>query len=220
MSADHDDERVGLWRELRRPDVRIGIIVGASIMVGLALAGLALVGAWGWAALTAERYMRVRDDYLVVAFAICGIAWVIILARLWSRALRDRHIARAALATAAIAVVTPVIGVMIDAVLRREEEYLIGAVVLGAGAVTLRIWLSAIIHAGHGKPLTTSENLINVHCPECGYSLLGLHELRCPECGTQFTIDELIRRQNYGAVRGVSRRRAERAPHDAETLRG
>jgi len=33
-----------------------------------------------------------------------------------------------------------------------------------------------------------------VRCGSCGYSLVGLREVRCPECGWQSTIDEAVRR--------------------------
>ena len=33
---------------------------------------------------------------------------------------------------------------------------------------------------------------IDVTCPACGYSLVGLSECRCPECGEQFTIEQLL----------------------------
>jgi len=33
-----------------------------------------------------------------------------------------------------------------------------------------------------------------VRCGSCGYSLVGLREVRCPECGWQSTVDEAVRR--------------------------
>ena len=48
-----------------------------------------------------------------------------------------------------------------------------------------------------GRPVETPDGLVNVHCPECGYSMVGLNECRCPECGEHYTVDQLIRRQNY-----------------------
>ena len=51
-----------------------------------------------------------------------------------------------------------------------------------------------------GRPVVGRDNLVRVKCPECGYSLIGLRDLRCPECGATFTIDELIRAQHYGGV--------------------
>ena len=72
------------------------------------------------------------------------------------------------------------------------------ALCLVAGAVTLLFWLPTAQRLRLGRPVVNSENLVNVTCPHCGYSLIGLRDLRCPECGTQFSIDELIRRQNYG----------------------
>lgn len=33
-----------------------------------------------------------------------------------------------------------------------------------------------------------------VRCGNCGYSLVGLREVRCPECGWGSTVDEVVRR--------------------------
>ncbi len=38
--------------------------------------------------------------------------------------------------------------------------------------------------------------------PGCGYSLVGLETCQCPECGAAFTIDQLIRDQDYAVLRG------------------
>ena len=61
-----------------------------------------------------------------------------------------------------------------------------------------------------GKSVVGPDNQVRVHCPSCGYSLIGLRNLRCPECGTEFTIDELIRSQGYSGVKKVSPEEAER----------
>lgn len=45
-----------------------------------------------------------------------------------------------------------------------------------------------------------------VRCGSCGYSLIGLREVRCPECGWQSTVDEAVRRgmAEYIELRGAS----------------
>ena len=49
------------------------------------------------------------------------------------------------------------------------------------------------------------EGRINLNCPDCGYVMVGLSESRCPECGARFTLDELVRRQDYHLLRSVDR---------------
>lgn len=74
-------------------------------------------------------------------------------------------------------------------------------VILAGVAVSL--WLITTRWYRHcgGRPVVTPRGEVNVQCPECGYSLIGLQEARCPECGTRYTLDELIRQQGYGPAR-------------------
>ena len=37
-------------------------------------------------------------------------------------------------------------------------------------------------------------------CPQCGYSLMGLRDVRCPECGWSTTVDDIVRRSLFEAL--------------------
>ena len=84
---------------------------------------------------------------------------------------------------------------------RSNDELVMSAVGLAGGGVALLIWLPAILRLLHGNPVIGADKQVVVHCPSCGYSLIGLNELRCPECGETFTIDELIRAQGYDGAK-------------------
>ena len=55
--------------------------------------------------------------------------------------------------------------------------------------------------------LASGANLSEfVRCGNCGYSLVGLREVKCPECGWQSTVDEAVRRgmAEYIELRGAA----------------
>lgn len=193
-----------VFRGLRRGEAGVWTRLATSLICAQFLAAAALAGAWGFALLrsrSAGTYSHVRDEELAVAFALAGGLWLIALAWIWRDAGGGRLPVRAIIGTAGVAVFTVLAGIALDELLHRiEEEYLIGALVLAATAVVAMIWVPAIQRLRLGRPVVDAEDLVNVHCPECGYSLIGLRELRCPECGTNYTIDDLIRRQGYGDV--------------------
>jgi uncharacterized C2H2 Zn-finger protein len=80
-----------------------------------------------------------------------------------------------------------------------DKGYLEAVILMAGGGLLLTSWLGVIeqVQQRRFKPLLDADGQVNVRCPGCGYSLIGLRELRCPECGMQFTIDELIRAQRY-----------------------
>ena len=65
--------------------------------------------------------------------------------------------------------------------------------ILIAGGIVILVWLPVALRLQRGKPVIGADNQVDVHCPSCGYSLVGLHQARCPECGWQTTLDELFR---------------------------
>ncbi len=120
-----------------------------------------------------------------------------VLIWIWGGFGRKRFPLRPLLATIALWAGTVTAGILIDQTVRFEAEAIIFALCLFAAAVNVLLWLPAAHRLKRGRPVVNEENLVNVHCPQCGYSLIGLVELRCPECGARFTTDELIRSQNY-----------------------
>lgn len=180
-----------------RPLVR----VAASLISGLFLCAIALAGSFLLAFLRDGTVRaRIFDIEYAIVFTVMGGVWVAVLAFVW------RGVGQAGFPTQPMLITTGLAGVTIcgsfaiEALPLREEEILIAALVLFAGALALLIWLPRIRRLRVGRPVLDAEDRVNVNCPDCGYSLIGLRDLRCPECGAGFTIDELIRRQRYEAL--------------------
>lgn len=72
-------------------------------------------------------------------------------------------------------------------------------------AGTAWLWRSDRIEMPAGLD-SESDMSAFVRCGSCGYSLVGLREVRCPECGWQSTVDEAVRRgmAEYNELRGAA----------------
>ena len=90
--------------------------------------------------------------------------------------------------------------VALDSTVYRAEFLIASCVFVGVALTTLIIAIAAYVTAT-GRPIEDPAGRVNVHCPSCGYSMVGLESCHCPECGAQYTVDRLIRAQEYGAVR-------------------
>lgn len=171
---------------------------------------------------------RVERGAAAVSGMICAIATLQVwgwyargLGRRTSRLARAGRY-RALLHSIATVVVTIGLCVLADEVGGRDEEILVLAVILLGAAALLLAWMPTMARA-HRMALRNADDEINVNCPACGYSLIGLRELRCPECGREFVLDELIRAQDYdvapepdqarpgGTAAGRARAAAERS---------
>lgn len=199
---------LSLWRSLRSPEPNLVLRVGVSLATGLLLTAACIAGAWSYAQFAASGY--VRDEQAAVAMSLAGACWFVVLILMWRPMRYGRRIVVPTISTLAIIVAAIGAGVAIDELLnRRDEEMLIAAVFLLGGAVIILVWLPTTQRLVRGRPVVGPDDLVLVNCPQCGYSLIGLRDLRCPECGTEFTIDELIRAQDYSGVRKVSAAEAE-----------
>lgn len=192
---------VALWL-IWRPVLRRSA-AGRAIFWTLAMGAVVLAGG----TVAESRPMRrVIDDDA----ALGGAVVIAILGTLaaWSRAYSATAIHWAAhsgakivmpvAATAGIALATFVAAIAVDRAIRRDDEVLVTAVVFLGGAAVLAIWLPLAARAEQ-RAIRDSVGEVSVHCPKCGYSLVGLTELRCPECGERFTLDRVIAEQSYAA---------------------
>ena len=82
----------------------------------------------------------------------------------------------------------------------RSEEFFIASIIALAAGATVFMFFTLGYRRGGGRALALRNGVIDVRCPECGYSMVGLSQCMCPECGSTLTIDELIRKQNYRAT--------------------
>jgi hypothetical protein len=192
----HAERPESLWSALSRPQqAGAGMRIILSLISGLVCSAGAMVGAWCYSMRVGRSY--VTDDCLGISFALAGLVWMAFLGLVWRGMARGVRIGRAIGATIVIWLNAIAFSVWLDRAIIGQEEYLIGGIVLLAGAITIYAWAPILLGLGAKKPVISPEDLVNVECPSCGYSLIGLRELRCPECGAGFAIDELIRAQRY-----------------------
>ncbi len=196
-------------RDLHSGKAGVALRILANIVFGLAFLAAALLATWGYAALFGSstiyggnvRRFRVREEHLAVGTVVAGLLWLVTFVWVWGGFRRGRFPWFAALGTIVLWLFIIPICFILETAIRHEEEFVITGVCLLAGALTVLMWMLPVHRLGHRTPVVNGDNMVNVHCPQCGYSLIGLRELRCPECGARFTIDELIRRQDYGHTR-------------------
>jgi hypothetical protein len=89
----------------------------------------------------------------------------------------------------------------VDELFRGSSEFLIAGVLCLAGGVLVLMWLSLYRRYATGRSLVDEHGVIDLRCPECQYRMVGLKEARCPECGREYTLDELVGRQNFEVLR-------------------
>ncbi|HPF38597.1 MAG TPA: hypothetical protein P5081_04035 [Phycisphaerae bacterium] len=203
----NDEDNHGLMASIRlvtRKERGIAVRVFLSLAGTCVLIALALLAAYLLALARSDYdaqrgyyYFRVRDADLAITFAAASAAWLALLWWTWRGQTRYDSMIGPVVWTCVTAGAAITLGVAIDVFVRREEEFLIGATILMAVAMTFVIWMRYVNAMMKGKPVLGHDRQVNVTCPQCGYSLVGLNALRCPECGASFTIDELIRAQGY-----------------------
>jgi DNA-directed RNA polymerase subunit RPC12/RpoP len=206
------------WGVLWDSETHVAVRLGTSIAVGVLLLGFVLLATWTWARLAGVRYLP--DEVVGLALVPAGALWCVSLWLLWRRASRLRVFFWSLIATIVIGALTGLGCILAEEVLRYEDEYFMTGVALCGSALVLLVWLVALQRYFGGRPVIGTDNQVDVRCPACGYSLVGLTELRCPECGTRFTIDELIRAQRYARSRHlghtVSLPKATPQPRDVD----
>lgn len=205
-----------MWRDVQTGDAGWAARLGVSLVAAAGLAALAMVVLAVADALLppitrqytrsdgivrTSYYSPIRDEHVAIALAFAGAAWCFMLTRIWATYRRYRTVIRTTFGVIAVWVVAVPICVLIDKFVGRSEEFWIAACILAACAASILLVTSASYKAKSGRAIANSAGEVNLNCPNCGYSMIGLNEARCPECGTQFTLDDLIRRQDYDALR-------------------
>jgi hypothetical protein len=196
MRANHEHESI--WQALASSEAHVAVRLGLSITVGILLAGLGLLGAWMVGLAYEVRYLP--DEVFALGLLGASVLWFVALWLIWRRVLRARMLLLPIIATLAIGVLTIFGCYLAGELIHYEDELLMLALVLCGGALVIFVWLAALHRLLQGRAVIGADHQVNVRCPSCDYSLVGLTELRCPECGLRFTIDELIRAQGYGRV--------------------
>jgi len=172
---------------------RIGLSLGAA--AGLLAMGLLFAGAMEQLGRRSGGFPRVDDEFAAIVVLVAAGCWSILLMRIWKGYRRGRNLLRTAFALLCIWCVTIPLAIFLDHAFR-EDLLIMACVFLGLCSSILLVTRNLYRYA-RGQPVETPEGIVNIHCPECGYSMVGLHECRCPECGEHYTVDQLIRRQHY-----------------------
>lgn len=184
-----DDDRPSVWKALREPEPNLVVRFAASLAGGMCFGALAAVVAF--------LFDRAASPYTPFGVVVCLLGWLFFVRWVWSAPRARRSVIRPIIGTLAVWACAIPLAVGIEEIVRRDEEALIAAVILMASAATVYVWASAFLGWHLRRAVHRTDGLVRVHCPGCGYSLIGLRTLRCPECGQEFALDEIIAAQRY-----------------------
>ncbi|MHC5109665.1 MAG: RING finger protein [Planctomycetota bacterium] len=149
--------------------------------------------------------IRVREVHVALFLALGAATWFFVLTQIWRGYTRGRRVLPTILGLLAIWATAIPTAVLIGETFRSEGGFLIAAVMLTAVTASILLILLTAYQQVRGVSICRDDGMVNVFCPGCGYSMIGLRESRCPECGGAYTIDELIREQRYEARTGDQR---------------
>jgi len=193
-------------------ELRPLVCLVATVASALVLTGLGVFGGWVYGMTRSDPMRRmpiygdVRDDHIVAGLLGAGVVWVILLYWIWRPAIAiRRHALRSGrahlrwrtplLTTGGLLAAITIASYAVHRQPWDDVEWAVTGLTLLAGGIALIAWLPIVFGVEQGGPLRGPDGQVNVHCTQCGYSMVGLRETVCPECGRQYTIDELIREQ-------------------------
>jgi hypothetical protein len=156
----------------------------------------------------------VSDQAAAVSFLLAGLVYVATLHWIWSRHRHLRVIWVGASLTLGIVILAILACVVIDVWFAGDDEFLIAGVLLGAAGAAIALWTRLYHRHVGGRALYDENGTMALRCPACQYSMVGLKESRCPECGQEYTLDELLARQDFEVLR---LRSAVMGPHPQAT---
>ena len=170
------------------------------LALSIAAAGAILAFMLGVTGLIAAANRPITDEFAFGSAALPVAAWCGSLAWLWSG---YRHWHRTLRTTFGIMAMWAAIIMVCFAIeaATRNSEFLISAFIVLGLALTVAIVATVAYRSRGGRRLHDGAGAIAVHCPDCGYSMVGLESCQCPECGHRSTIDSLIAAQDYEAHR-------------------
>jgi hypothetical protein len=184
---------VGLpWTELGDRGVGAGIRIGLSVgALGVCAAGPLLI-----LGVVEVARGRVEEEFLFLGLALAGLAWCFLLYRIWAGYRQWRRMLRTVLMCVITWTAAGGVCALITSISHRAE-LLLGAVIVLALGITVALITAGIWDSKRARMIQAPEARVRIHCPSCGYSMAGLERCVCPECGQRFTLDALIRAQNY-----------------------
>ena len=177
---------------------------GAPLRIGLSLAAAAALMSTLMFLLGMIEHGtgRVDTEHIATGLALAGAAWCGSLVWLWSSYRKWRRLIATICIVLGIWLVAIPLAVVLAEVVR-DDGFLIASTILLAVSGTI-VTIAVNAHGAlEGRPLEDRTGAIAVNCPKCNYSMVGLESCQCPECGTAYTLDRIIREQNYALLRRV-----------------
>jgi len=211
MDANHkfgSPTRVPLLRALRDGSARAGTRLMVSLAAALLLLAVSDVMAYVLGYLIPHSPPRgpaymvfVRGEVLLSTYISAGLVYLALMFWIWSRQRRGRGIWLGAAITTGIWLVTIGICILVDNTFWGDDEFLIQGVVFAAAGLTLLVWIHLYRRHLGGRSLFDESGVIDLRCPACQYRMVGLKQSRCPECGQEYTLDELVGKQDFEVLR-------------------
>lgn len=187
---------INLFESVRRGSAGFGTRLGLSLASATAAVGvLNLV-----LGLADYALGRVREEHVAIGVVVVLLAWIGVLYPIWATYSRKRHLVKTILACLAVVVFTIGTGMAFGFGMRNPEFFIAATILLGASGLFSIVTAAAHARA-RGREIIEGGIAVRVLCPRCSYSMSGLESSTCPECGARYTLDELIRAQDYDALR-------------------
>lgn len=208
-----------LWQRLLATDNADGVIrllmsfLSAAVLAAVVMAILSVLEAalpnpvitYTMADGHTGSYTRspIDDEHVTAALALAGMLWCAALAWIWRGFRRGWTWLVVLFQVFGAWLVAVPFCVFLDKMLV-HEELPIATVILLAIATNFYFVAKGYARWKAPRPVIAPSGEVRVFCPRCRYSMVGLRESRCPECGTQYTLDDLIRQQDYSLPRGAA----------------
>jgi len=145
--------------------------------------------------------VRVSEEVAAVTYLCAGLPYLALLFWIWSHQRRSRPIWLGVVMTVGIGLFALALCGLIEVVFRGDDEFLITAVMSAAGGLILLGWIRLYRRYAGGRALFDENGVLDLRCPACQYRMVGLKQSRCPECGQEYTLDELVGKQDFEVLR-------------------
>ena len=204
-----------LWRDVRAGVAGLPPRVALSLASGAALAAIVLA-AIGMLGLFDSSFIRViqAPEGMFSALALGAFLWCVVLSLIWGTYQHTRNLFRTVIVILGLWLIALIGAGWVAAFYQYSPAtpFLRAGFILAAAAGTLVVLANLGYQKFGSRKLIDDTGGVGVNCPRCNYSMRGLSECRCPECGSLYTIDALIRLQDYDAV---ALQRLAASPDDA-----
>ncbi len=143
----------------------------------------------------------ISDEVAAISYILAGLIYLALLVWIWSRQRRNRAIWLGVVLTVGIGLATLALCLLVEVVFTGDEEFLIVATACAGGGFVLLVWIRLYRSYAGGRALYDESGVIDLRCPACQYRMVGLKQSRCPECGQEYTLDELVSKQDFEILR-------------------